>query len=63
MNKQSKKKAQAQKKMLAAVSGRERDTHFAAGGSVIGWRNGGRRVWTQKNGKAVASKNACRGSF
>lgn len=53
------KKNQAVATMRAA-QGRARAEHFAAGGTAIMWSNGGRRVWTAQNRKAVASKRACR---
>lgn len=42
--------------------GRERAAAFAAGATPLMWSNGGARVWTQKNGRAVAAKTACRGT-
>jgi hypothetical protein len=42
----------------AAIRGIARQEHFAAGGTLAGWR--GVHTCTP-NGKAKASKNACRG--
>ena len=44
---------------LAAAAGSERRAHFAAGGTPVSW-NGG-RMWTATNGRAKASRDACRG--
>lgn len=43
---------------LAAAAGSERSAFFAAGGTPVAW-NGG-RMWTATNGRAKASRNACR---
>lgn len=62
MSKRSKarrRKADPMKANLKAVSGMERARHFAEGGSPVTYRGG--RMWTAADGKAVASKTACRG--
>lgn len=40
--------------------GARRTAAFAAGASPSMWMSGGGRAWTQPNGKAVASRTACR---
>ena len=49
----------ARRSELNAAAGSERAAFFAAGGTPVAW-NGG-RMWTAQNGRAKASRDACRG--
>lgn len=44
---------------MTVVNGATRNEAVATYGNTA--RNGGGRVWTQKDGRKVASKKACRG--
>lgn len=43
--------------------GARRSAAFAAGATPSMWMNGGGRAWVQRNGKALAARQACRGHF
>jgi hypothetical protein len=54
-----KKKDTSKADALAAVKRADRQRDLDAYGNL--YRSGGRRVWTARNGRADASRKACRG--
>lgn len=58
-NRKNRNKNTRKADMAVIAAGRRREW-IAEHGGAGGWRNGGGRVWTQENGRAKASKNACR---
>ena len=61
ISKAQKRRYQNQLKALARIRGKEREQHFANGGTVHEWRGGLHTVTTNK--RKANNKRACRGKI